>query len=122
MEQAVKVEASWKKPNKLTTQRVRAMRRELEAGMPLQEVANAFEVTYETARMIRAGKTWQTEEAGWKGRLLFKPSGKLTDDEVREIRAEAANGRTREELAKRYAVHSKTIARIVRRESHLEVL
>jgi transcriptional regulator with XRE-family HTH domain len=105
---------------KLTERRVKAIRSARARGVTVVELAERFDVSHVAVSAAATGRTWKHVEGA-----LIKPQEKrrLTDEDVRVIRAERAKTppTTLEELATRFDVAISTVSRIAnrRRQQHV---
>lgn len=96
--------------NKLTPDQVADIRASVAAGVTQRAVAARFGVNESTVSMILTGRTWRVG-AGESPRRGV--TTKLTEDQVRQIRAMVAGGMTQAEAARKFGVNPATVQAII---------
>lgn len=111
---------------KLTEALVRDIHAEAARGARGTDLAAVYGVSPSTISSIVLGRTWRHATGlhphpGAAPRGEGNPAAKLTTSQVIEIREAAARGESQSALAKRFAVGTSTIGRVVRREKWTHV-
>lgn len=105
----------------LTNNTVIEARRMAATGMTHRAVAERFGVDRATISFAVTGKTWSHLNDVAPPIALRPGGGKLTDDDVRTIRAEAAAGVRQNALATRFNVSTALVSKIISRKTHADV-
>ncbi len=110
--------------SKLTSEQVKDIRRRSDAGETQQSIADRYGITFQNVSSITLGKTWsypgveplpdgQTRHR----RGAANPRAKLTEADVKAIRAWHAKGVSRKALARNFGVSESNIGYIIARKT-----
>lgn len=107
---------------KLTAGQVEEIRARHRSGETVTRLAKEFKVSYQSIANIVQGRSWKVAASGEldgtrQRRKARQASGnrKLTEDQVRDIRARHAAGEPHRSIADMYGVSASTVRSIVRR-------
>lgn len=110
-----------RRAKKLTETDVIRIRELLHSGVPQGKIAVDFDVSVVTVRNIKRGKTWSHIADPYDLAQHDGRSGRLTDDEVRAVRARVIGGERPSEVGADYGLNTTQVWQIRHRKTYAKV-